>query len=221
MSILAAVGMAKEAKIATRLGLVPVVSCGDSRQLEHKLVSASAGATAVISFGIAGALAPLLQVGDLLVATHVVNDDEHYSTDQAWSKILRTRLQGAHSGTIAGVDGVIAHMEGKKNLFRKTGAHAVDMESHVAARFAKERGLPFVVLRAISDGSKRTLPPAALLPLSPKGKPRLFPVLKSLLSEPDQLGELIQTGREAGAAFRALLRCRDLVGPGLGCPYLG
>jgi adenosylhomocysteine nucleosidase len=221
VTVLAAVGLAKEAKIATRLGLTPVVGCGDGKLLERSLISASAGATAVVSFGIAGALAPLLQVGDLMVATHVVTDDEHFSCDQAWSKILRTRLVGAHSGVIAGVDMVIGHMEGKRGLFRTTGAHAVDMESHIAARFAKERGLPFAVVRAISDNSRRTLPPAALLPLGPKGKPRLFPILKSLFSEPDQLGELVQTGRDAGAAFRALLRCRDLAGAGLGCPYLG
>jgi len=113
------------------------------------------------------------------------------------------------------------HMGAKKDLFRQTGAHAVDMESHVAARFAAERGIPFVVLRAISDDSKRTLPPAALERLSLKGHPRYFAIIRSLFREKGQLGELIRTGREAGAAFRTLLRCLRVLGPGLGCPYLG
>jgi hypothetical protein len=50
---------------------------------------------------------------------------------------------------------------------------------------------------------------------------RPIAVLKSLLSDPSQFPELIQTGREASAAFHALLRCRNLLGRGLGCPYLG
>ncbi|MDE2182001.1 MAG: phosphorylase [Alphaproteobacteria bacterium] len=220
-TVLAAVGLAREAKIAARLGLTPVISGADGKLLERRLVAASAGARAVVSFGIAGALAPLLHVGDLLVVSHVVAGDEHYSCDQAWSQILRTKLPGAHSCVIAGVDRVVGHIASKQNLFRTTGAHAVDMESHIAARFARERGLPFVVLRAVSDESVRVLPPAALVPLKQSGKPHLTAILKSLLQEPDQLSELMQTGREAKAAMRSLLRCGDLVGPGLGCPYLG
>ena len=100
------------------------------------------------------------------------------------------------------------------------GAHAVDMESHIAARFAEKRGLPFVALRVICDGSQRTLPPAVLEPLKPNGKPQLLAILKSLTRDPLQIPELFQAGREAGKAFRALLRCRNLLGPGLGCPYL-
>jgi hypothetical protein len=109
----------------------------------------------------------------------------------------------------------------KRSLFRTTGAHAVDMESHIAARFAHERGLPFVALRAVCDDALRTLPPAALEPPTQSGRVRLFAVLKSLLRDPSQFKELIQTGHEASAAFRALHRCSRLLGRGLGCPYLG
>ncbi|MGA7673774.1 MAG: hypothetical protein WCA78_01855 [Rhizomicrobium sp.] len=221
MSVLAVVGLAKEARIARRAGLAPVIGGGNSELLAQRLEAAASGATAVLSFGIAGALAPLLETGDAVVATHVVTETEHYQTDLRWAQILRTRLEHAQSVGLVGVDKVVAHIAMKQSLFRLTGAHAVDMESHVAARFAKRRGLPFAALRVISDRSDHTLPPAVLEPLKPNGKVRLIAVMKSVLFDPEQIPELIQTGREAGKAFRALLRCRNMLGLGLGCPYLG
>jgi adenosylhomocysteine nucleosidase len=220
-TVLAAVGLAKEAKIAKRAGLVPVIGGGNPQLLVRRLVRAAPGARAVISFGIAGSLAPLLQVGDTVVATHVVTSDEHFVCDQEWSRALRTRLTQAHSVVVAGVDSPVGHLATKQTLFRVTGAHAVDMESHIAARFAQKHGLPFVALRVISDDSHRALPPAALGPLKSNGKARPMAVLKSVMTEPDQIGELIQTARDAGTAFRALLRCCNVLGAGLGCPYLG
>jgi hopanoid-associated phosphorylase len=221
MSVLAVVGLAKEARIAKRAGLKPVIGGGDSRLLAERLEDAAYGATAVVSFGIAGALAPLLRAGDAIIATHVVAGNEHYTCDAAWSQILRGKLAYSRSAIIAGVDDVVSHIGMKKALFRNTGAHAVDMESHVAARFAEKRGLPIVALRVICDGAQRTLPPAVLEPLKPNGKPRLLAILKSVTHDPSQIPELLQTGREARKAFRALLRCSNLLGRGLGCPYLG
>ena len=222
MSILAVTGLAKEARIARRAGLRPVIGGGDSRLLAARLEEAAGGATAVISFGIAGALAPLLRAGDVVIATHVVaGNNEHYTCDAAWSQILRGRLAYSRSAIIAGVDNVVSHIGMKKALLRNTGAHAVDMESHIAARFAQKRGLPFVALRVICDGAQRTLSPAALEPLKPNGKVRVLAVLRSVARDPSQIPELLQTQREAGKAFRALLRCRNLLGRGLGCPYLG
>ena len=220
-TVLAVIGLAKEARIAARAGLVPVVGAGNSNLLRRRLKSAAPDLAGVVSFGIAGALAPLLKVGDAVVATHVVTDREHYACDAGWSAALRTKLPAAQSVVIAGVDAPAGHIGAKKDLFRATGAHAVDMESHVAARFALDRGVPFVALRVISDGPQRTLPPAAIERLTIRGRPRLFAIMKSLLREPQQFPELLQTAREASAAFRELFRCLHVLGPGLGCPYLG
>jgi hopanoid-associated phosphorylase len=220
MSILAVTGLAKEARIASRAGLMPIVGGGDARLLARRLNEAAGGAEAVISLGIAGGLAPLLKTGDVVIATHVVGANEHYVCDGAWSQILRGRLAYSRSAIIAGVDEAVSDIGVKKTLFRNTGAHAVDMESHIAARFAEKRGLPFVALRVICDGADRALPPAALEPLKPSGKPRLLAVLGSVARDPEQIPELLRTGREAGKALRVLLRCCDLLGRGLGCPYV-
>jgi adenosylhomocysteine nucleosidase len=220
-TVIAVVGLAKEARMAKRAGLVPVIGAGNSKLLMRRLKAVGPNVRGVISLGIAGALAPLPEVGDVVIASHVVAGYEHYACDPGWSRVLRTKLPEAHSVVIAGVEMPAQHMGAKKDLFRETGAHAVDMESHVAARFAVERGIPFVVLRTISDDAHRTLPPAVLERLSINGNPRYFAIMRSMLRERGQLRELIRTASEARVAFAALLRCLEILGPGLGCPYLG
>ena len=109
----------------------------------------------------------------------------------------------------------------KVALQAETNAAAVDMESHIAARFAARHGLPLAVLRAISDSVDQTLPPAALVGMRPDGAMDLAAVLGALARNPRQLPALIRTGVEAEKGFAALLRCRQLLGPGLGLGQLG
>jgi len=219
-TVLAVVGLAREARIARRAGLTPVIGATSGALLEQRLAAAIAKhrPKGIVSFGIAGALAPLLKVGDVVIATHIVHGDEHYATDPGWSGILRERLAAAHSVVLAGHGQAVSHIDGKRRLFALTGAHAVDMESHIAARLAARGGVPFVALRTISDSSLKGLPPAALEPLKDNGKPSLRRVLASVAGEPSQIPDLIQTGRDAGRAFTALRRARDAAGPLLGFP---
>ena len=220
MKVVAVVGLAKEARIARRFGLTPVIGACNAKLLKRRLKALGPDVCGIVSLGLAGGLAPIPQVGDALIGSHVVTEREHYASDPGWSKVLRTKLPEAHSVVMAGVEEPAMHMGAKKELFRATGAHAVDLESHIAARFAHERGIPFVVLRVISDDCHRTLPPAALVRLSLNGNPRLFAVLGSLIREPGQFGELMRTAREAGIALKTLQRVLRTLGPGLGCPYL-
>jgi len=221
VSILAIVGLAKEARIARRAGLVPVIGAGNSELLAARIREGGNDAKAVVSFGIAGSLSPLLRPGDIIVATHVVGENEHYLCDSKWSQIIRARIPSARAAIVVGTDEVVGHIAMKKALMRTAGAHLVDMESHIAARFAKEKNIPFICLRTICDGNERTLPPAALEPLKPNGRPKLFAVMKSLLREPGQFGELMQTSEELKKALKSLARARRVLGSGLGCPYTG
>ena len=108
------------------------------------------------------------------------------------------------------------------DLFALTGAHAVDMESHVAVHVAHERNITLSSpSRAISDRADHTLPHAARVAMKPSGGIALGRVLGSVVTRPHQIPALVRTNRETEKAFSALLRCLDLLGPGFGCPYLG
>jgi len=162
----------------------------------------------VLSCGLAGALAPGLKAGDLVLGERFPGESR--GTDVV--EMLREQLAGAHIGSIIGSDTIVASVAEKQALYAETNALAVDMESHIAARVAARHGLPFAIVRAISDTADHTLPPAALVGMRPDGSMALGAVLASLARNPGQLPALIRTGSDAGRAFAALRRVRDVLG---------
>jgi adenosylhomocysteine nucleosidase len=219
--LIAVVGMVSEARLLEGAGLT-VIGGGHAAsltaRLDHEL---RAGAAGVLSFGLCGALDPALKVGDCLVASAIVADDQRMHTDPAWARRLMGGIRGAKLAELTAGDAMVASAAAKAALRRRTGAAAVDMESHIVGRLARRHGLPFTALRVVSDAAHRALPKAAQAGLRPDGRPDIMAVLKSLIADPRQLPALIRTGREAGTALRALAHARHGPGPGVGCPYLG
>jgi adenosylhomocysteine nucleosidase len=235
VTLLVACGLHREAAIIARPGVVVVAGGGDSARLEHELEAAVGGATAVLSCGVAGALYPALRAGDVVVGTlhhsrhpgpvpgstvpqnlppeHArpggPRDEPGVTDSGAGRELVRWlahHLPEAHAGTIIGADTIIASAAEKAALYAQTRAIAVDMESHIAARVAARHGLPFAILRTISDSADHALPPAALVGMNPDGSIALGAILKSLALNPAQILALIHTGRGASRAFASLKR---------------
>ncbi len=172
-----------------------------------------AGASAIVSFGIAGGLSSHLTAGDWVIATGVMSGDRRIETDIEWSGRLVERLSGAELGDIVSVASPVVHPIHKRRLHTTTGASAVDMESFQAAVLADELGLPFAAVRVIADPVHRELPPAAQLGLQPDGAVAIGAVVQSLLRKPSQIPSLVRVTSDALIAFRALLRGRSKLGP--------
>ena len=200
-------GIAAEARLARRItGLVTCSASIPARAPGLLTAMLQAGATALISFGIAGGIAPDVPSGTLILGTRVIGpDDEAYDTSPAWREGLQAQLPNARLGGIYGSSTIIASVAEKAALFAKTGALAVDMESLAVARAAKAAGVPFGVLRAVADPAHHILPEAALVGLNEKGEPAIIPVLRSLARSPRQLPALILVAQDSGRAMRALL----------------
>lgn len=198
MTLIVACGLKREARIVRRVGVIPVVGGGDAKRLEndlHDTISTLGPFVSLLSAGISGALSPTLNCGDVVI-----------DGDPPMVTILRAALPEAMVGRIVGNDAIVATTKDKQALAERTGAVAADMESHIAARVAQARGLPFGVVRVISDQLEDDLPPAALVGMRPDGGMSLGAVLASLARDPGQLPALIRTGRQAGRAFASLER---------------
>jgi hopanoid-associated phosphorylase len=184
-------------------------------------IAVDANTVGVISIGIAGALEPALRAGDVIVGERVVTANAAFPADAKWTARLAATLPTIRIGALLGRGEIADSADVKQALYRSTGADAVDMESHLAALAAQDRALPFAALRVISDTADQSLPSAALVAMKPDGSIALGRVLKSVAMNPAQIPALIRTARESEKAFAALLRCVEVLGPGLGCPYVG
>jgi nucleoside phosphorylase len=159
-----------------------------------------------MSFGIAGALAPYLRPGDVVISTEVVSDDNRWTAEPGFQTRAASlaREIGAFDGAVFGANAILATEEEKSRAWCDTGALAVDLESDVVARIASKAGIPFLVARTIADTACRELPPAALIPLCEAGTPNLARVLGSVLRRPQQIATLIRLARETRMALSAL-----------------
>ncbi len=218
MTIAAITGLEAEARIARRAGLAARASGGIAAgTIEAAEACLAAGAEGLVSFGIAGALAPHLAPGSLVLPRVVVETDgARHDVDENWRARVRDRLiaagLGIDEGDILGAAEAIATVERKAALHVATGAVAVDLESHIVARAARHSARPFLVLRAVADPAAQALPAAALDGLDAAGVPALGRVLASLVRNPAQLPDLL---RLAGNTRRALFALRSALGAGL------
>src|SRR5438132_1101965 len=105
--VVAVTCLALEARIA--LGPGVSVICNHASQLVDTLDRAARrGASGIISFGIAGGLAPHLVAGDWVVGSSVRTDREHFPTDRGWARALVEALPGAVHADIIGADATVA-----------------------------------------------------------------------------------------------------------------
>lgn len=166
------------------------------------------GCGGLISFGLAGGLAAELEPGDIVIADRVVlPDGRAITSDGDWrARWLAAAPPGIREATIAGSDTVVATAAAKQDLALRTGAAAVDMESHAVARAADEAARPWIALRAIADPAGRGIPAPALAGQAEDGSIRPLAVLVKLATQPWQVPALIRLAADSAAGFAALRR---------------
>ncbi len=123
-----------------------------------------------ISTGFACALIPA-GIGDVLIATGVIDRGGADIEADGMSRLTCSVALGelalkaaaaaglrAHRGSFVTASTVVWRAADKQALARQTGAIGLDMESAGLARAARERGIPFVVIRTASDLVDENLP---------------------------------------------------------------
>lgn len=101
-------------------------------------------ADAIVSTGFCGALSPALSVADIVIATSVTDGAQSFAAS------LPACSRPHHRGIIVSIDHV-AQTAAEKRKLHASGAIAVEMEAAGVAARARDRGLPFYCIRAVSD----------------------------------------------------------------------
>jgi hopanoid-associated phosphorylase len=224
--ILVVTGMAAEARLAAGPGVATVMAGGNPARLRSMLrARLEPDCRAVISIGIAGGLDPSLRPGDVIVATGIIASDRRHAASSFVAHRLAARLadhpRRVIMADVAGVDSAVVSPSAKRALRSATGAVVADMESHVAAAFATRHGLPFAAVRVVCDPAHRALPDLVATALRPDGAVSFSGVFGSLWRRPVQLFAMLRLAQDAAEGFRALRRCRDMLGHGFGMHDLG
>ncbi len=218
-------GLVREAKCfdVFSIGQRPEVHCagiGPAQATQAARALLDGGCKALLSFGIAGGLDPNLKSGTAVVAEAVVTSGgRRLPTNDAWNAALYRILEKhttISTAAIVGSDAIVATPDDKRRLFDDTGAVAVDMESHAVADIAAAAGVPFLVLRLISDPAAGLIPPAAMKGVGLNGRERHLAVIGALLTRPGDLPALLRLRRDSARAVGALRRVALLAGPSFG-----
>ncbi len=179
------------------------------------------GAEAMVSWGIAAGLDATLAPGDLVIPDAVLGADGRCRRpDPAWCARLRAALGGeGRGGVLAEAETVLASAGAKRRLaVRAGGAVAADMESAAIAALAETAGVPWLVVRAISDDAGSALPRAAREGLDGHGRLRPARALRALLARPGEVGGLLALWAGIRAARSTLERVAGRCGPALAAP---
>lgn len=158
---------------------VVVVVCGVGKvnaALCVQILCDCFGVTHVVNTGVAGSLCPELDIGDFVIAEdamyhdfdcHVLNPNypvgqvpglpvRAFPADKALVRVAFFAAQQVHSGhakcgRVASGDQFVSSEHLKNQIIADTGALCTEMEGAATAHAAWRNGVPFVVIRAISD----------------------------------------------------------------------
>lgn len=157
---------------------------------------AAGGWRAILAVGFCGALDPALAVGDLVAAERVVDEatGEGFAADPA----LLAAAPGRRGVLVSARR--IARTPRERALLEGT---AVDLESAALARAARDAGVPFLALRAVTDTTRHRLPDFERM-TGGTGALRPWPAARYFLARPRELPQLVRLAPAAGRAGRAL-----------------
>lgn len=210
-----ATGFNREVATIRQPGVVVVAGGGDPVGLRARIERAAAGAAGIMSYGMCGALADGLVIGDWVIGDRLWGAVEA-TCDPAWAAVLLERLPSARAGGYFADGRMIDTVAEKLALGQRHAALAVDMESHVAAAVAGERGLPFAILRCVSDGARHLLPHAITVSMRADGGVDAGAMLRSLVGRPGQAADVARTSAGFMRAMRELRRGAAMIGPRMG-----
>jgi len=179
------------------------------------------GATALLSWGCAGALSNKLEPGDLLLPRTILTvDNQTLHPHGIWQKQLTAQLSGTlkwHEEMLVESNRMVSGIEEKQTMAHASGAIAVDMESAAIGRVASQAGIPFMVIRAVADSADEGLPSCIAEAMNGRGRLQIRKLLATLILQPVLWPKLIRLSLHFHAATRTLRIVSEQSKAPLGC----
>ena len=185
---------------------------GPERAADNARAVLAAGASALVSWGLAGGVHARLGSGTVVVPRRVRGDDGVvYPTHRTWRSDVADSLRGelvVDDGDLLSVAQPLT-TPAAKSAAAALGVVAVDMESAAVAAVAARARVPFIALRVIVDTAADVLPPVAVAWVDARGD-RRFGAALAAAAKPLQWHALWILGKRYRAASRALDRAAAL-----------
>ena len=182
------------------------------------------GATALVSWGMAGGLDPDLRSGTVVFPEAVIEaSGSRIETDREWRDRLAIKAAASaafSTSTLLEARRVITCPEEKSRLYHQTGAGAADMESAGVGRVATGIGIPWIAVRVVLDTAAVRLPEAALQAFDEGGRLQMG-VLLRLVTSPGIWWSLVVLGWAGVVAGRSMRRMWSTAGPDLAYQSIG
>lgn len=198
------------------LRAVSGMGCAAAGMAARRLVEA--GATALVSWGMAGGLDPDLPAGAICLPREVVAPDGmRFATAFPWRETLTAAVASCRpvtSGVLLTSPHPIAGVAAKAQARHETGAVAVDMESSAVAEVAAASHVPFMAVRVIVDTAQDAIPSSVTVAAGESGQVRIARLLLGLARSPGDIVALIRLARRYRAAIRSLGAVAKLGGLG-------
>jgi adenosylhomocysteine nucleosidase len=164
----------------------------------------------LLGAGVAGALVSSLRRGDVVVSERIFDGAGEAPAPDP-TLVAKAVSLGARAATFVTVARPLTSPKEKKEHAARVGASdsalaVVDMESAAWGRAAASRGVPFVILRAVSDTLDEDLPGFLSSCLSREGSLDRAAIARRLLRHPEALPALLAMRRRVVAASEGLGR---------------
>jgi adenosylhomocysteine nucleosidase len=156
----------------------------------------------VVSCGFSGALREGIAIGDIVVSTAVATPGgEEIPIPHGMSADPK---RGLHVGRFVTTDQIVCTVAEKRELAARYDALACDMETHAVAAVCRDAKVPFMAVRAVTDGLSADLPVEVHALLESSGAGRLGATVGALWNRPESVKDLWKLRENATAAARRL-----------------
>lgn len=168
----------------------------------------------VLGVGLAGALSSTLKIGDLVVGQEVRGPSLIVPPVALAKSAQQMQANGVriHLGTLVTQNQMACTAEGKRRLAVSMGLNGVacvDMESWAIARVCQESGIPYVIVRCISDVLSEDLPMNFNRFRLPNGNLDDRRIVIAALVQPSRIGGLWKLARQVAFCTRKLAEFVD------------